>query len=139
MKKTTLRSFNKDALKTTALLIAAAGAIGYQANLHYQNKTEEERINDFKTDLVQYEENIINTEPEKVINNDNYERIDISDKMPRIAVIYHDNGNVSLMINREYLSLESALEKYPTLTAGIKKYIETTYKETTNTTETLAQ
>lgn len=138
MKKRTLRPVNKNALKTTALLLATAGALGYQAHIHFQNKlSEEEKIDNFKAALVQYEATVAAEKPEKVESNPDYERIAISEKMPEIAIIYCTNGAVKLMINREYLSLEAATEKYPALTAGIKKYIEVTHNETIKTAETL--
>ncbi len=138
MKKRTLRPTNKNALKTALLITATAGTIGYQAHLHYQyQSSKEEQIDNFKNELIQYEEKIATTEPTKVTSDDNGEKIDISEKMPTIAIIYHKDGNVSLMINREYLSLEAALEKYPALTADIKKYIEVSHEETIKTTESL--
>ena len=138
MKKRTLRPTNKNALKTALLIAATAGTIGYQAHLHFQNQySEEEQIDNFKNELIQYEEKIATAEPTKVTSDDKGERIDISERMPKIAIIYHDDGNVSLMINREYLSIEAALEKYPALTAGIKKYIEVSHEEAIKTAESL--
>lgn len=138
MKKSTLRHINKNALKTTALLLATVGVIGYQTHVHFQNKmTKEEQIDNFKTKLIQYERKVATTEPTKVETQDDYQAVEISGKMPRIAIIYHTDGNVSIMINHEYLSLEAATEKYPVLTAGIKKHIENTQAKTIKTAETL--
>ena len=130
MKKRTLRPINKNALKSTALIVATAGLMGYQAHVHFQNKiSKEEKINAFKESLVQYETTVAENEPDLIQNKSDSETVTISDKVPRIAIIYHTDGNISLVINRAYLSLEAAMEEYPALTANIKKYIEATNQQ----------
>lgn len=130
MKKSTLRPFNKNALKTAALLAVASAMIGYHTYIRTQDKiSKETKIDDFKEELVQYEAAITATEPERIENNDDYQSINISNSMPKIAIIYQTDGNVCLLINRELLTLAAATEKYPTLTAGIKKHIADTHKQ----------
>ena len=48
-------------------------------------------------------------------------------KEPKVAIIYHVNGDISLLIDSEILTLDAAAAKYPELTANICKYITKTH------------
>ena len=85
---------------------------------------EEQLLNDFKDELIEYKatQNQGQTTTTEDAPNQ-METIEISKKFPRIAIIYHDNGEITIMFDREYLSLEAAMEKYPDVTNSLRKYI----------------
>lgn len=126
MKKFRLTNFNKNALKTVALL-AATGLVGYDIYSKQHAKTiAEKQVADLNDNLVKYKNN---TATDQVLINPytGSETITISKKTPQVAIIYHNNGDIALVINGEYLSLTDAMQKYPALTADIQEYIAATH------------
>ena len=124
MKKSKLRPINKKALKAVAIT-AVVGTLGAQAIMQRTNRIKEEQLlNDFKDELIEYKttQNQGQTTTTEDAPNQ-METIEISKKFPRIAIIYHDNGEITIMFDREYLSLEAAMEKYPDVTNSLRKYI----------------
>ena len=129
MKKFKLRPFNKNVLKAVAVTATVATIGGYMISNHVKNVKHNQQVNSFKEELVEYKTKNDVYEMDKTTETADMETIDIYNKIPRIAIIYHTNGKISLMINREYLSLEAAMEKYPHMTADIRKYIAATESE----------
>lgn len=124
MKKSKLRPINKKALKAVAIT-AVVGTLGAQAIIQRTNRIKEEQLlNDFKDELIEYKttQNQGQTTTTEDAPNQ-METIEISKKFPRIAIIYHDNGKIAIMFDREYLSLEAAMEKYPYITKNLREYI----------------
>ena len=131
MKKSKLRPLNKNALKAVAVT-ALVGMLGAQAVVQQVKRTKHEQaLNDFKEDLIEYKMQNDGQAMNQTTETAEMETIDISKKFPNIAIIYHTNGKISLMFDREYLSLEAAMEKYPDLTANISAYINATKADTT--------
>lgn len=129
MKKFKLRPFNKNVLKAVAVSAAVATIGGHIIADHVKKVKHNQAVNTFKEELVDYKTKNDVYEMDKTTETADMETIDIYNKIPRIAIIYHDNGKISLMINREYLSIEAAMEKYPHMTADIRKYIAATESE----------
>lgn len=129
MKKFKLRPFNKNVLKAVAVTATVATIGGYMISNHVKNVKHNQQVNSFKEELVEYKTKNDVYEMDKTTETAEMETIEVYNKIPRIAILYHDNGKISLMINREYLSLEAAMEKYPHMTADIRKYIEATESE----------
>ena len=136
MKTNKLRQLNKNTFKTNALkagvLLALAGTMGYRAyQRHADQVAKDAQINNFQEELNNYKESITASGENNAqfdTNGMDQKKITISDKVPQIAVLYHKDGNISVMIDREYLSLEAAMEKYPEYTANLREYIKNTHQ-----------
>ena len=121
MKKRQLYPFNKNALKGISLAVAI-GTIGYC--------TIDKNIKQIKRYKYVNLKNKANTKT----NNQTSDAVaNVHEKFPPMAILYLENGEIALLINREYLSLEAAIQKYPHLTANIREYIAETHGTKTTT------
>lgn len=125
MKKSNLRPFNKKTLKAVSLAVAL-GTLGCcTLNNQIKQVKHEREINTFKTELVNYVTNHVNELNHLAVDADGTKTLFISQKFPPLAIIYHHNGEITLNFNREYLSVETAMQRHPHLTAQIRQYINT--------------
>jgi len=125
MKKRQLYPFNKNALKGISLAVAI-GTIGYCTIDKHSNQ-----IKRYKHINNELHKNKTNTK----INNQTSDVANVHEKFPPMAILYLENGEIAVLINREYLSLEAAIQKYPNLTANIREYIAETHGTKTTTAE----
>lgn len=120
MKKSQLYPFNKNALKGIALAVAI-GTIGY---------CKIDKHNHAKNKFIKY-----NTRPQTNHKNPDKPVANTSENFQAIAIIYLENGEIALLINGEYLTMEAAMQKCPHLTADIQKYIAETHGTKTTAAE----
>lgn len=127
MKKRQLYPFNKNALKGISLAVAI-GTIGYcTIDKHINQIKRNKQINHLKNELIKNKANTkTNDQTSDAVAN-------VNEKFPPIAILYLENGDIALLINQEYLSLEAAIQKYPHLTANIREYIAETHGTKTTT------
>ena len=127
MKKRQLYPFNKNALKGISLAVAI-GTIGYcTIDKHIDQIKRYKHINHSKNELPKNKTKT-NNQPSNDVAN-------VYEKFPPMAILYLENGEIAVLINREYLSLEDAIQKYPHLTANIREYIAETHGTKTITAE----
>jgi hypothetical protein len=97
MKKFKLRPFNKNVLKAVAVTAAVATIGGHIIADHVKNVKHNQAVNTFKEELVDYKTKNDVYEMDKTTETADMETIDIYNKIPRIAIIYHDNGKISFV------------------------------------------
>ena len=124
MKKRNLIPFNKNALKAVAIA-TAMGTVGGHI-ISNQIKQTKQKVDDDKKELIQDQTNQNKGRNMAITGNafNQMKNNDILKKYPRLAIIYHTDGKIALMVDREYLLLEDAMKKYPDVTEILREYID---------------
>ncbi len=130
MKKSKLCQFNKSHVKVV-LAGAGLGTILFWGCINdFKNNNKRFAIHKEKLKQREAKSHAMNQSMDDT--NANQAKA-VSKKTPYIAILYHEDGKIAIMVDHEYLSLEAATQKYPELTANIREYIAKTHGTTTNT------
>ncbi|MBR4418821.1 MAG: hypothetical protein IKT33_02320 [Clostridia bacterium] len=123
MKKSKLSLFNKKAIRGicvgAAFTAAYTSAFLMEVNNSKKHFGESQQLK--QNELVSY------TTTESMIENNQEEKT--SQKSPVIAILYHADQQISLVIGNQHFSIEAAREKYPEFTAEILEYVKETFPE----------